>query len=68
MNKYDLSDKDYSNIYEDATRTFTSADMNYKEKYGHFLVRCIVQSFIGLTKSKNIMVKDGELIQNEENL
>jgi hypothetical protein len=66
MSDYKLSDRDYQSIYEDATRSFVNRALQHKEKYGNFMIRCAVDAFIGFTRSKNLMVKDGTIVSNEQ--
>lgn len=61
MKEYELTDKDYAAIYEQAVREFNHNGVQYKQTYNNFLTRCIMKSAIALLAAKNIEVKEGKL-------
>lgn len=68
MTEYKLTDRDYQSIYEDAVRSFNHRALQHKEKYSNFLIRCVVDAFVGFTRSKKLMVMEGTIthVPNEQ--
>lgn len=59
MTPYQLTDKDYTAIYEKAVRQFTECAIS--SAYENFLTICIVNNFVSYLKSNNLVVVNGEI-------
>lgn len=66
MDEYELTDRDYSLIYESATRDFTEKGVQYQQQYSHFLTRCMLKSLLGFLKAKKIEVREGIMYVTKE--
>lgn len=62
MKEYELSPRDYKDIYEHSVNEFNNSAMGGK-KYEHFLTRCFVKSFLGFLKAKGLDVVNGRLVE-----
>lgn len=59
--EYELTDKDYTNIYEQAIRNFNENGVQHKQTYSNFLTRCMLKALLSHLASKKIEVKEGKM-------
>lgn len=59
--EYELTDKDFTIIYEHAVREFKENGIQYKQQYSNFLTRCMLKALLGFCEAKNLEVREGKI-------
>lgn len=59
--EYELTDKDYNSIYEQAVRDFTESGIQHKQTYSNYLTRCMLKALLSYLASKKIEVREGKM-------
>lgn len=66
MVKYELSVKDYQEIYERAVREFNTTSTNSRKDYDYYLIQCFISSFKIFSKANNLVMHEGEFYAAKE--
>lgn len=64
--EYELTDKDFKEIYEQAVREFNYNSVQHKQTYSNFLTRCMLKALLGFLHSKKIEVREGKMYVTKE--
>ena len=67
MQEYELTDKDFSSIFNSALSEFGQKRIDPKAGFNQFLIKCILKSLLSYLKAKNLEIKEGKIYVGEKN-